>query len=177
MSGAPFEYSMSRRQALTLLGTSAIVPFDRIKAATSPSSDALHYLGLQEAARRIASRELSPVQLTQHMLDRIAQADAILKSYATIMGEQALADARAAEKEIQCGRYRGALHGVPIGVKDLCYTKGVRTMGGTAVLRNFVPTFDATVVSRLRAAGSRHADRARSRLCAEGNRRGSGGGY
>ena len=50
MSGAPFEYSMSRRQALSLLGASAIVPFDSIKAATAPSSEALHYIGLQEAA-------------------------------------------------------------------------------------------------------------------------------
>lgn len=154
MPCAPFEYSMSRRHALTLLGASAIVPFDSMKAATSPSSEALHYIGVQEAARRIASGELSPVQLTQHLLDRIAQVDPVLRSYATVMGEQALTDARAADKEIQSGRYRGALHGVPIAVKDLCYTKGVRTMGGTAVLRNFVPTFDATVVSRLRAAGA-----------------------
>lgn len=49
-------------------------------------------------------------------------------------------------REIQAGRYRGPLHGMPIAVKDLCYTKGVRTMGGTAVLREFVPTFDGTVV-------------------------------
>jgi amidase len=154
MSGAPFDNAMSRRQALTLLGASALVPSHSMNAATGPSSEALHYIGLQEAARRIASRELSPVRLTQHMLDRIAQVDPVLKSYATVMGEQALADARAAEKEIQSGSYRGGLHGVPIAVKDLCYTKGVRTMGGTAVLRDFVPTFDATVVSRLRAAGA-----------------------
>ena len=78
MSGAPFEYSMSRRQALSLLGASAIVPFDSMKAATAPTSEALHFIGLQEAASRIASRALSPVQLTQHMLDRIAQVDPVL---------------------------------------------------------------------------------------------------
>ena len=69
------------------------------------------------------------------MLDRIAKVDATLKSYATVMAEQALAAARSAEQEIQAGKYRGPLHGVPIAVKDLCYTKGVRTMGGTPVLR------------------------------------------
>jgi amidase len=88
------------------------------------------------------------------MLDRIAKIDPQLKSYATVMSEQALADARAALQEIEAGRYRGPLHGVPIGIKDLCYTKGIRTMGGTAVLKGFVPTFDATVVSKLRSAGA-----------------------
>jgi amidase len=88
------------------------------------------------------------------MLARIARVDPVLKSYATLMADQAIADARAAEKEIQSGQYRGPLHGMPIGVKDLCYTKGVRTMGGTAVLKDFIPTFDATVVTRLRAAGA-----------------------
>jgi len=62
------------------------------------------------------------------------------------MSEQALADATASLREIEAGRYRGPLHGVPIGIKDLCYTKGVRTMGGTAVLKDFVPTFDATAL-------------------------------
>ncbi len=88
------------------------------------------------------------------MLDRIARVDATLKSYAAIMPEQALAAARAAEQEIRAGKYRGPLHGVPIAVKDLCYSKGVRTMGGTPVLKDFVPDFDATIVSRLYAAGA-----------------------
>ena len=116
MPRAPFEYSMSRRQALALLGASAIAPLGSTTVATPPSSEALHYLGLQEVARRIASRELSPVELTRHMLDRIAQVDPILKSYATVMGEQALADARAAEKDIQSGRFRGALLGVGFAI-------------------------------------------------------------
>jgi amidase len=65
-----------------------------------------------------------------------------------------MADAEAAARDIAAGKYRGALHGVPVGVKDLCYTKGVRTMGGTAALKDFVPAYDATVVTRLRAAGA-----------------------
>jgi len=88
------------------------------------------------------------------MLDRIQKVDRRLKSYATVMHDQALDDASAALQEIGAGHYRGPLHGVPIGIKDLCCTKGVRTMGGTAVLKDFVPTFDSTVVSKLRSAGA-----------------------
>ena len=111
-------------------------------------------MSLREVARRIQSRELSPVDLTKLMLERIKRGDTKLKSFATVMSEQALADADASLREIEAGRYRGPLHGIPIGIKDLCYTKGVRTMGGTAVLRDFIPTFDSTVVSKLRAAGA-----------------------
>jgi amidase len=88
------------------------------------------------------------------MLDRIATVDRSLKSCATVMREEALAAARAAEQDIRAGRYRGPMHGVPVAVKDLCYTKGVRTMGGTTVREHFVPEVDATVVSRLRDAGA-----------------------
>jgi len=150
----------NRRQAMSLIAAGAIVPLTACKGDSSPSvsaskaSGALYYMSLREVARRMQSRELSPVDLTQLMLDRIAKVDPRLKSYATVMSEQALADARAALQEIEAGRYRGPLHGVPIGIKDLCYTKGVRTMGGTAVLKDFVPTFDATVVSKLRSAGA-----------------------
>jgi amidase len=70
------------------------------------------------------------------------------------MEDQAMAAATEAEREIKAGKYRGALHGVPIAVKDLCYTRGVRTMGGTRVLRDFVPDEDATVVTKLRDAGA-----------------------
>jgi amidase len=91
----------------------------------------------REVARGIQSRELSPVDLTKLMLERITRVDSELKSFATVMSEQALADADASLCEIEVGRYRRPLHGVPIGIKDLCYTKGVRTMGGTAHPRRF----------------------------------------
>jgi len=152
---------LNRRQAVTLIGASAIVPLTACKGPTSSTplttSHArgdLFYTSLREVGRRIQSRDLSPVDLTRLMLERITRVDPRLKSYATVMSEQALADATASLREIEAGRYRGALHGVPVGIKDLCYTKGVRTMGGTAVLKDFAPTFDATVVSRLRSAGA-----------------------
>ena len=87
-------------------------------------------------------------------LDRVEALDGELKSYATVMADSAMAQARAAEAEISGGTYRGPLHGVPIAVKDLCFTTGVRTMGGTRVMADFVPDFDATVVSRFEAAGA-----------------------
>ena len=130
------------------------VVLNRGALAADSEANALHYQSLTAVARLIASRKLSPVDLTRHMLDRVAQVDPVLKAYATVMPEQAMADARVAANEIAAGKYRGPLHGVPIGVKDLCYTKGVRTMGGTAALKDFVPAYDATVVSKLRAAGA-----------------------
>ena len=103
----------------------------------------------------IESKQISPVELTQMMLDRISAVDGRLKSYATVMADRALAAARRVEQELAAGSYRGPLHGVPIAVKDLCYIKGVRTMGGLAVLADFVPDHDATVVSKLEEAGAR----------------------
>ena len=114
----------------------------------------LHYQTITEVADRLASREISPVELTQAILDRIAALDGDLKSYIAVMAEQALAAARVAESEISAGRYLGGLHGVPIAVKDLCFTAGVATMGGAKVLRDFVPDFDGTVVRKLNDAGA-----------------------
>ena len=109
---------------------------------------------IEELAPRIAAGELSPVEMTQMQLDRISTVDGRLKSFATVMADSALAEARRAHDEIASGSYRGPLHGVPIAVKDLCYTAGTRTMGGTRVLEDFVPEFDSTVVARFRAAGA-----------------------
>jgi amidase len=145
---------------VTLAGAGAFVSLGGGASSLADSSrgsvvgEALHYQSLQAVAGMIETRALSPVDLTQHMLGRIAKVDPVLKAYATLMPDQAMADAHAAAREIAAGRYRGPLHGVPVGVKDLCYTKGVRTMGGTAALKDFVPSYDATVVSKLRASGA-----------------------
>ncbi len=114
----------------------------------------LHYQTISEVGARLQSRELSPVEVTQAILDRIGALDGQLKSYATVMADSALASARAAEQEIAAGNYRGGLHGIPVAVKDLCFTTGVATMGGARVLRDFVPDFDGTVVRNLNAAGA-----------------------
>ena len=107
-----------------------------------------------EVAAAIEAKELSPVALTRSQLGRIERLDGQLKSFVTVMADQAMAAAAAAEREIAAGKYRGPLHGVPIAVKDLCFSKGVRTMGGAAVLADHVPDFDATVVTRLEEAGA-----------------------
>jgi amidase len=88
------------------------------------------------------------------MLDRISALDSQLNSYQTVMAEQAMDAAAKAESEIVAGRYRGALHGIPVAVKDLCFTRGVPTKGGLAVLSDFVPEYDATVVQRLESDGA-----------------------
>ena len=114
----------------------------------------LHFKTLSEAASLVEAKQLSPVELTEAMLNRIDSLDGQYKSYVTVMVDHAMASARAAEKEIMAGRYLGQLHGVPIAVKDLYFTKGVRTMGGAKVLQDFVPDFDGTVVQKLASAGS-----------------------
>ena len=118
------------------------------------ADESLHFRTIVELAGLIESGEISPVEATSAQLDRIEALDGRLKSYATVMAESAMAQARSAEAEIAGGRYRGPLHGVPIAVKDLCFTTGVRTMGGTRVMADLVPDFDATVVSRFNAAGA-----------------------
>lgn len=112
------------------------------------------YLTLHELSTSIRAKKVSPVEATQAVLERIERLNPRLNAYITVMAEQALADARAATDEIAGGRYRGPLHGVPIGVKDLCQTKGVRTTGGSKILADWVPDEDAPVVQKLRNAGA-----------------------
>ena len=94
---------------------------------------ALHYLELTELSRRIHAREISPVEATTAQLTRIEKSDGLLKSYAHMMAEAALVQAREAEAEIMRGEIRGPLHGVPIAVKDLCWTQGVPTAAGMTI--------------------------------------------
>ena len=117
-------------------------------------TSALHYLELTELSRRIHAREISPVEATTAQLARIEKLDGQLKSYAYMMAEAALIQARAAEAEIMRDEIRGPLHGVPIAVKDLCWTRGVPTAAGMTIYRDFRPTADATVVRKLYAAGA-----------------------
>ena len=117
-------------------------------------SNELHYKTISELAPLVRDGKLSSVELTESQLARIEQLDGHLKSYATVMADSARAQARAADDEIAAGNYRGPLHGIPIAVKDLCFTTGVRTMGGSAVFADHVPEYDATVVTRLNDAGA-----------------------
>ncbi|WP_017761318.1 amidase family protein, partial [Pseudacidovorax intermedius] len=118
------------------------------------SNQELHYLGLVEVGQQIQRKALSPVEVTQAQLERIAAHDGALKSYVRVMADQALADARQAEAEIGRGEIRGPLHGVPVAVKDLCWTAGVPTAAGMTLYQDFVPNEDGTAVRKLREAGA-----------------------
>ncbi len=113
-----------------------------------------HYATLLEAADALKSRRISAVDLTGAILDRIARLDPLLRSYATVTADLALAQAARADSEIAAGRHRGPLHGVPIAVKDICDTAGVKTAAGMTIHADRIPTADATVVKRLAAAGA-----------------------
>ena len=122
--------------------------------AAGPRGIDLPSLTLVEAARRIQQRQLSPVELTQAVLDRITALEPKVGAFITVAAEQALEASRAAEREIQQGNYRGPLHGIPVGYKDTYYTRGIPTTAAAAMLKNFVPNFDATIVRRLQDAGA-----------------------
>ncbi len=114
----------------------------------------LVWKSLVELARLITAKEVSPVEVVQAHLDRITALDGKVRAYITVMSESALSAAKAAEAGVMSGGTLGPLHGVPIGLKDLYCTKGVRTTGGSKILGDWVPGEDATAVSRLTGAGA-----------------------
>ena len=111
------------------------------------------FLTATELAELYRSGQLSPVEATESYLSRIEQVDPALNSYITVTAEQARAEARQAESEISAGNYRGPLHGIPVAVKDQFCTAGVATTGGSEILRDYVPDYDATVMAKLKDAG------------------------
>ena len=114
----------------------------------------LPFLTASQLSKLIETKEVSPVEATEAYLDRIQQVDPKLNSYITVTGEQALEAARQAEQEIAAGRHRGPLHGVPLAVKDQFNTAGIRTTGGSSILKDNIPDEDATVISNLKKAGA-----------------------
>jgi aspartyl-tRNA(Asn)/glutamyl-tRNA(Gln) amidotransferase subunit A len=111
-------------------------------------------LTLAEAAQKLHERSVSAAELMEATLARIAETEPLIHAFAWIDKDQALAQARAADDVLRGGAPSGPLHGIPIGVKDLLYTKGIPTEAGSRVLKGFRPTFDATIVQKLRAAGA-----------------------
>ncbi|MFN8443750.1 MAG: amidase [Caldilineaceae bacterium] len=114
----------------------------------------LAFAPLTEVAEQIRTRSLSPVAVTQQILDRIAALDNQLHAYVTVLKAEALEQAAAAEAEIAAGHYRGTLHGIPVALKDLCYTKDIPTTCGSQMLANWRPDHDGTVVRKLKEAGA-----------------------
>ena len=115
--------------------------------------ESVFFLPATELAKRIKAKQLSPVALTEGYLERLERIGPKLGAVVTVTRDLALAEAKAAEAEIAAGKWRGPLHGVPYGVKDLLATKGIPTTWGAQPYRGQVFGEDATVVTRLRAAG------------------------
>ncbi|MCZ6614526.1 MAG: amidase [Chloroflexi bacterium] len=114
----------------------------------------LHSLPLTEMSRLIKSRDVSASELVESHLQRIDAVEGTINAFITVMGDEARAAAKEADQAISRGDYRGPLHGIPVAVKDLFLTEGVRTTSGTTVMGDYVPTEDATAVARLKSAGA-----------------------
>ncbi|MFI5088263.1 MAG: amidase family protein, partial [Terriglobales bacterium] len=119
-----------------------------------PSAPELCRLTLTEAAALVADKSVSPVELTQACLERIARLDSALNAFITVTRDTALEQARIAEREIASGRYRGPLHGIPVALKDLIDTASARTTAASALFQERVPAEDAAVVRHLKVAGA-----------------------
>lgn len=148
MPAEPTGDKPTRRQALAVL---AAMP--AAIGGSSLSSTPTEWT-LRQASEQIRARKISPVELTRASLDRVQKLNAKLNAFITIMAEQALVAARELEAEQQAGKWRGPLHGIPIGLKDLYDTSGVKTTCASAVFADRIPTEDAEVVRRLKIAGA-----------------------
>jgi aspartyl-tRNA(Asn)/glutamyl-tRNA(Gln) amidotransferase subunit A len=109
---------------------------------------------LTEGVRRIRTRELSPLELLESCLKQIDRLDPKIRAWVTIDREGALRQARTLGEEANAGTFRGVLHGIPIGIKDIFYTAGIRTTAGHSAMAQFVPSYDSAVVERLKQAGA-----------------------
>ena len=109
---------------------------------------------IRRLAEQIRQEKCSPVELTRETLNLIQRHQPTLNAYITITEDVALEQARQAEREIQGGRDRGPLHGIPFAAKDLFYTRGIPTTVGSKILRDVIPDHDAAVIEKLRAAGA-----------------------
>src|SRR5215216_7922671 len=111
-------------------------------------------LTIEQLSKDISSGDISPLDLIEDTLERIAKLNPKLHAFITILEDYARQDAKNAELEIKQGKYKGPLHGIPVSLKDLIYMKGVRSTSGSKILSNFVPNYDSTIVKKLKNAGA-----------------------
>jgi aspartyl-tRNA(Asn)/glutamyl-tRNA(Gln) amidotransferase subunit A len=114
----------------------------------------MHYYSLPELTKLIESGEISPVEITHAYLGRIESLEPKLRSFITVLADEALEDAKKAESEILQGKYKGALHGIPYSLKDLFFTKGVRTTMGSNIYDSYITDHNSTVFDKLSHAGA-----------------------
>lgn len=155
----PWSRRAFMKSALAGAAGSLIVGIDKgvghpIGRQRNPQGSSLTKLSLSEASELVHSKKISPVELTQACLSRIEQLNPMLNAFVTITADSASAQASEAEADIQRGRWIGPLHGIPIALKDLVDTAGVRTTAASGLFKDRTPTQDAEVVRRLKAAGA-----------------------
>jgi aspartyl-tRNA(Asn)/glutamyl-tRNA(Gln) amidotransferase subunit A len=114
----------------------------------------LLFRSLSDIAAQIRRQEVSPVEVTHAVLDRLEHLNPRLNVVLTNLGEQALEAAKRAEQDLVAGQPRGPLHGVPLALKDIFALQGVQVTAGSKVLGTWIANYDATVVARLKAAGA-----------------------
>ncbi len=148
------EDPITRRRLIAGAAATAAFAATRSAVAQRTGNDDLTRLSIGEASRRIAARELSPVELTRAYLERIDSVDPRVNAYITVTADRALDQARALEAELARGQNRGPLHGIPVGLKDNIDTAGILTTAASAVYADRVPTEDAECVRKLRDAGA-----------------------
>jgi aspartyl-tRNA(Asn)/glutamyl-tRNA(Gln) amidotransferase subunit A len=148
--------TLNRREFVVMAAAAsqAIFAANRASAADPASQNELPSLSLSEASRRIHAREVTSVELTQAVLDRIKIYNPKINAFITVMQQEALAQAAQLDKDAKGGKFRSPLHGIPIALKDNIDTAGTRTTGGSAVFDDRVPDVDAEVVLRLKDAGA-----------------------
>ena len=147
---------LNRREFVVMAAAASQAVFISSPASATDrvSQDELVGLTLSEASRRIHEREITSTQLTQALLDRIGIYNPKINAFITVMRQEALAQAAMLDKEAKTGKFRSALHGIPIALKDNIDTEGTRTTAASAVFDDRVPDQDAYVVSRLKEAGA-----------------------
>ena len=141
---------ISRRELMAAVATGGFLAAARLQGQASDPTT----LTIADAARLMAARQLSPLELTRAYLARIEQLNGRLNAFITVTADAALAQARALEAEIAAGRRRRPLHGIPIALKDNIDTAGIRTTAASALFADRVPAEDAQVVVKLREAGA-----------------------
>jgi amidase len=155
-----FENKMTRRKAAGLIGIGLLAtqfPFScapRSEPLTDEEKATLHFRTLVEVSEWIKLKRISSEELTHLLLERINLLDGKLNSYITVMKESAMSQAKEMDKELSEGKYRGRLHGVPIGIKDLLFTTNAPTTMGHSFRAKFIAPYDATVVTKLKASGA-----------------------
>ncbi len=148
------EDPITRRSLMAGAAATAVLAATHATAQRASNNDDLTRLSIGEAGRRIAARELSPVELTRAYLDRNERLDPRVNSYVTVTADRALEQARALEAELARGQNRGPLHGIPIGLKDNIDTAGILTTAASAVYADRIPGADAACVRKRRDAGA-----------------------